>query len=85
MWTEEAILDDDGQVLLDVEAVQQEVDDYAQKAYKAAKANKDVSRAPMAWVRLGRGWLTYGLLKPQEALILLLRIQLPAYWQPHVW
>ena len=43
MWTEEAILDDDGQVLLDVEAVQREVDDYAQKAYKAAKANKDVS------------------------------------------
>lgn len=50
MWTEEAILDDDGQVLLDVEAVQQEVDDYAQKAYKAAKANKNVRRAPVAWV-----------------------------------
>lgn len=45
MWTEEPILDDDSQVLLDVEAVQREVDDYAQKAYKAAKANKDVSSA----------------------------------------
>jgi hypothetical protein len=43
MWTEEPILDDDGRVLLDVEAVQREVDDYAQKAYKASKANKDVS------------------------------------------
>lgn len=43
MWTEEPILDDDSRVLLDVEAVQAEVDDYAQKAYKAAKANKDVS------------------------------------------
>lgn len=43
MWTEEPILDDDSRVLLDVEAVQREVDDYAQKAYKAAKANKDVS------------------------------------------
>lgn len=45
MWTEEPILDDDSRVLLDVEAVQAEVDDYAQKAYKAAKANKDVSLA----------------------------------------
>jgi 2-iminoacetate synthase ThiH len=43
MWTEEPILEDDSRVLLDVEAVQAEVDDYAQKAYKAAKANKDVS------------------------------------------
>lgn len=45
MWTEEPILDDDSRVLLDVEAVQAEVDDYTQKAYKAAKANKDVSLA----------------------------------------
>lgn len=43
MWTEEPILDDDGRVLLDVEAVQQEVDDYSQKAYKASKSNTDVS------------------------------------------
>jgi hypothetical protein len=42
-WTEEPILDDDGYVLLNVEAVRQEVEDYAAKAYKAAKANKDVS------------------------------------------
>eukprot|EP00882_Tetradesmus_deserticola_P029870 GHRQ01033497.1.p1 GENE.GHRQ01033497.1~~GHRQ01033497.1.p1 ORF type:complete len:381 (+),score=198.64 GHRQ01033497.1:102-1244(+) len=40
-WTEEPILDDDGLVLLNVEAVRQEVEDYAAKAYKAAKANKD--------------------------------------------
>jgi hypothetical protein len=44
-WTEEPILDDDGQVLLDVEAVRHEVEDYAAKAFKAAKANKDVSVA----------------------------------------
>jgi len=50
MWTEEPILDDDGRVLLDVEAVQREVDDYAQKAYKAAKANKDVSTAAPLWL-----------------------------------
>jgi hypothetical protein len=49
MWTEEPILDDDGQVLLDVEAVQREVDDYAQKAYKATKANKDVSCTGLVW------------------------------------
>lgn len=42
-WTEEPVLDDDGQVLLNVESVRQEVEDYATKAYKAAKANKDVS------------------------------------------
>jgi hypothetical protein len=42
-WTEEPILDDDGMVLLNVEAVRQEVEDYGAKAYKAAKANKDVS------------------------------------------
>eukprot|EP00879_Flechtneria_rotunda_P022627 GHRR01023894.1.p1 GENE.GHRR01023894.1~~GHRR01023894.1.p1 ORF type:complete len:968 (+),score=348.72 GHRR01023894.1:492-3395(+) len=40
-WTEEPILDDDGAVLLNVEMVRQEVEDYAAKAYKAAKANKD--------------------------------------------
>ncbi|KAF6263196.1 dynein heavy chain 8 [Scenedesmus sp. NREL 46B-D3] len=40
-WTEEPILDDDGLVLLNVEAVRQEVEDYAAKAYQAAKANKD--------------------------------------------
>lgn len=44
-WTEESILDDDGQVLLNVESVRQEVEDYAAKAYKAAKANKDVSQS----------------------------------------
>jgi dynein heavy chain len=42
-WTEEPVLDDDGRVALDVECVQREVDDYAQKAYRAGKANKDVS------------------------------------------
>lgn len=42
-WTEEPILDDDGRVRLDMDAVQREVDDYAQKAYRATKAAKQVS------------------------------------------
>lgn len=45
-WTEDAILDDDGAVLLNIEAIRAEVDDYATKAYKASKANKDVSLCP---------------------------------------
>lgn len=43
-WTEEPILDDDGQVLLNVEAVHSEVEDYTSKAYKASKTYKDVRR-----------------------------------------
>lgn len=57
-WTEEPILDDDGLVLLNVEAVRQEVEDYAAKAYKAAKANKDVS-----------GWAALQLLPEQQQTV----------------
>lgn len=57
-WTEEPILDDDGLVLLNVEAVRQEVEDYAAKAYKAAKANKDVS-----------GWAALRLLPEQQQTV----------------
>ncbi|KAI8468855.1 MAG: dynein heavy chain, N-terminal region 2-domain-containing protein [Monoraphidium minutum] len=40
-WTEEAVLDDDGALLLEIEAIRAEVEEYASKAYKSSKTLKD--------------------------------------------
>lgn len=42
VWTEDAILDDDGAVLLNIESIRAAVEEYSQRAYKAGKANKEV-------------------------------------------
>ena len=45
-WTEDPILSDDGsEVQLSIEAIRAEVEDYAARAYKMGKANKEVRRS----------------------------------------
>jgi hypothetical protein len=41
-WTEDAILDDDGGLLLNMDAIKVAVEEYGTRAYKAGKANKEV-------------------------------------------
>ena len=40
-WTEDPILGDNGEVQLSIESIRSEVDDYAARAYKMGKANKE--------------------------------------------
>ena len=50
VWTEDPILSDDGsEVQLSIEAIRAEVEDYAARAYKMGKANKEVGKG---------GWLS---------------------------
>jgi hypothetical protein len=54
-WTEEAVLDDDGGLLLAADAIRAEVEDYGARAHRATKAQKEV-RARLGIPRcLGRG------------------------------
>ena len=46
-WTEDPILNDDGEVQLSIETIRSEVDDYAARAYKMGKANKEASAPSM--------------------------------------
>ena len=48
-WTEDAILDDDGGLLLNMEAIKVAVEEYGTRAYKAGKANKEVSCCTLHW------------------------------------
>lgn len=41
-WTEDPILDETGAVQLNIEVIRSEVDEYATRAYKMGKANKEV-------------------------------------------
>ena len=45
-WTEDPILNDAGEVQLKIESIRAEVDDYAARAYKMGKANREASDEP---------------------------------------
>jgi dynein heavy chain len=42
-WTEDPILNENGEMQLNIESIRTEVDDYAARAYKMGKANKEVN------------------------------------------